>query len=85
MSDSIQYLDDAINALLLVWSITGQTYAAGPAALSEARMFAQTRARAREVLERLFQSQASSVVGSAIQVWAARSPDIQVRVKAPSR
>lgn len=80
VSDSIEYLDDAINALLLAWSITRQSYAVGPAAISEGRVFAQTRARARVVLERLFKSQASAVIGSSVQVWAARSSDIEVCV-----
>lgn len=78
VSDSIQYLDDAISALLLTWSVTGKSYASGSAMLSEAQVLAKTRAKAREVLDQLFRAHASAVIGSCIQVWAAQSPDIDV-------
>lgn len=79
MSDSIQYLDDAISALLLTWSITSKKHATGPATSSEAQVFASTRASARRVLEKLFQTHFSAVLGSCVQIWAAQSPDIDVR------
>jgi hypothetical protein len=76
-SDTVQYLDDAINALLLTWSVTAkQDGMSGSSVTLPAD--SQIRVKARSVLDKMFAANSGAVVGSVVQVWAAHSPDIAV-------
>jgi hypothetical protein len=72
-SDTVQYLDNAINALLLTWSATTVS---GDGASGQTS--SNISIQAKSVLEKMFTANPAAVVGSCIQVWAARSPDITV-------
>lgn len=75
--DTVQYLDDAINALLLTWSVTAKQDGTSGSSVTPAAD-SQIRVKARSVLDRMFTANSGAVIGSTVQVWAARSPDIAV-------
>jgi len=62
--ENVQYLDDAISALLVTWTVTADSSAAeGPAAVSREHTFSRTRLRARKVLEKVFKGPVVSCRG----------------------
>jgi len=77
-ADTVQYLDDAINALLLTWSATSKQDASSGSSVSKP-VDSPIRMTTRSVLEKMFTANPSAVIGSIVQVWAAHSPDIAVR------
>jgi hypothetical protein len=77
-SDTVQYLDDAINALLLTWSVTTKQIDPSGSSVSPPLADSPIRTKARSVLDKMFTANSAAVIGSAVQVWAANSPDIAV-------
>ena len=70
--DSV-YLDDAIEALLLTWEVTTECPSAsstGQAKVQENQVFIRTRQRAQVVLENLFRSSPSALIGACVRIWS---------------
>lgn len=69
-----------MDCLLVTWTVSddSQTQSQLPAATTASRIqiMSRTRTRARKALEKLFKSQPSEIIASAVQVWAAQSSDI---------
>jgi hypothetical protein len=75
--ESWKYLDEALTALLVTWTVTAETQEHGPT-VSMAETFSRIRARARKMLEKVFKTQSSGLLGSFVRVWARRENDITV-------
>lgn len=77
--ENVQYLDEAMSALLVTWTVTADSSAAGgPAAASREHTFSRTRLRARKVLEKVFKAQPSAVMGTLVRIWASNVKEIDV-------
>lgn len=77
--ENVQYLDEAMSALLVTWTVTADSSAAeGPAAASREHTFSRTRLRARKVLEKVFKAQPSAVMGTLVRIWASNFKEIDV-------
>ncbi|EIW69034.1 hypothetical protein TREMEDRAFT_71761 [Tremella mesenterica DSM 1558] len=74
--ERMDYIDDAIEALLVLWAITADPSSDGPEGPSRVDVFTKVRARAKKVLERLFKMQPSAVMRSCVNVWAVASNDV---------
>jgi hypothetical protein len=67
--ENVQYLDEAMSALLVTWTVTADSSAAdGPAAGSREHTFSRTRLRA----------QSSAVMGTLVRIWASNFKEIDV-------
>lgn len=79
--EAARYLDDIMDCLLVTWTVSDQTEAqsSAPEATTASRIqiMSRTRTRARKALEKLFKSQPSELVASSVQVWAAKSSDVE--------
>jgi hypothetical protein len=77
--ENVQYLDEAMSALLVTWTVTADSSAAdGPAAGSREHTFSRTRLRARKVFEKVFKAQSSAVMGTLVRIWASNFKEIDV-------
>ncbi|WVW80007.1 hypothetical protein I302_101980 [Kwoniella bestiolae CBS 10118] len=71
-----RYLDDAIHALLVSWTITKPTSSPSAASSSKVQTYEKIRSRVNKVLEKTFKSQPLGVITSCIHVWATNSSEI---------
>ncbi|WWC97086.1 hypothetical protein V866_003964 [Kwoniella sp. B9012] len=71
-----RYLDDAIHALLVSWTITRSTSTSAPSSSSKIQTYDKIRSRVKKVLEKIFKTQPLGVITSCIHVWATNSNEI---------
>ncbi|WWC68766.1 uncharacterized protein I206_102700 [Kwoniella pini CBS 10737] len=74
-SEYPRYLDDAVHALLVTWSIT-RPDGASTMATSKAQTYEKIRSRVQRVLEKIFKIQPLGMITSCIHVWATNSNEI---------
>lgn len=78
--EAARYFDDIMDALLVTWTVSDESQASTSSSATMAsriQIMSRTRMRARKALEKLFKTQPSEIVASAVQVWAAQSSDIE--------
>ncbi|OCF74855.1 hypothetical protein I204_03697 [Kwoniella mangroviensis CBS 8886] len=71
-----RYLDDAIHALLVSWTITRWTSTSTNSSSSKIQTYDKIRSRVKRVLEKIFKTQPLGVITSCIHVWATNSNEI---------
>ena len=72
----MDYIDDAIESLLVLWAVTTDPDPNGVTGPSRQQVFTKTRGRARKVLEKLFKLQPGAVMRSCVNVWAVSTTDV---------
>ncbi|WWC87738.1 uncharacterized protein L201_002630 [Kwoniella dendrophila CBS 6074] len=70
-----RYLDDAVHALLVAWTITKPSASSTPSS-SQTQTYEKIRSRVKKVLEKAFKVQPLGVITSCIHVWATNSSEI---------
>lgn len=79
--EAARYLDNAMNALLVLWTVTQEDLEPDHlqksySTASQTQIMTRTRDRAQKALEKLFKGHASEVVASSVVTWAKNSDDI---------
>ncbi|KAK1927398.1 Dopey, N-terminal-domain-containing protein [Papiliotrema laurentii] len=67
---NLEYLVIALEALLLVWTVTSSPVPAQNTTSSQSRSYATVASRNRQVLEKMFKTQTGAVIAGCISIWA---------------
>jgi hypothetical protein len=77
--DSAPYFANAVEALLVSWTVTSDKTAAGPWGPSKSQILLDIRDRISRLLDRMFSGQPGDVIAVCVRAWEVRLLDVTVR------